>query len=270
MLQCVRVLGACAKFIFGQEVGESGTPHLQGCVHFEAKQRFTAVKKMLSKKVRWSKMIKTWPVNVRYCTKEAKGDWGKLHGNIPEASRFAPGEKACMEGQFANVSWRPWQQNVIDICNAEPDARKIYWFWEPDGGCGKSFLAKWLAINYRCVVGTGKRGDIFHQVTKMMDANAEHWPRLVLFDIPRCSKDFVSWSAIEALKNGCVISTKYEGGEWYFPPPQVICFANEEPQYEKMSADRWVGTVRRVRKQRSVGEALRRVGAGGVSANLIV
>lgn len=217
-------------------------------------------------------MIKTFNVNVRYCLKEWEkhGDWGKLHGNVPAASRFTPAQKAVLESEYKDVVWRPWQQNVIDICNADVDPRKIWWFWEPDGNSGKSYLMKWLAIQYKhCVIGSGKCGDIFHQITKAMDADPLAWPRLVLFDIPRCSKDYVSWKAMEALKNGQVVSTKYEGGKFEFKHPHVICFANEEPAYEKMSADRWEGCVKRVRRTRSIG-VQRRVGANGVAANMIV
>ena len=68
---------------------------------------------------------------------------------------------------------------------------------------------------------------------------AEKIPEIILLDIPRASKDFINYGAIEQLKNGCLYSGKYEGGDCIFPHPHVICFANEEPDKDMMSKDRW-------------------------------
>lgn len=264
------VLGTRARYIFGEERGRSDTPHLQGAVRFDVKQRFSACKKLFGDAVHWEKMRQPWSVNVAYCVKEIKGDWGRLHGNIPEASRYTPGEKACMDTEYADVQWDSWQKKVIALCEAEPDSRKIFWFWEPVGGCGKSFLMKWLGMNYRCVLGGGKRADIFHQVHLAMDKDPEAWPQLVLFDIPRSSLKWCSYTAMEELKNGTVNASKYDGGQYRFPKPQVIVFANSPPQWDEMSADRWC--VRRLRVKRTVGEALRgepASGAGGRSFNMV-
>lgn len=258
------MLAACAQYIFGEETGKSGTPHLQGAVRFDSKQRFTAVSKLFpGKGVHWEKMLKAWKLNVAYCAKEMNGDWAKLHGNVAEASRFKPYEKAVMETVYKYVVWRPWQQNVIDIVAGPVDARKIYWFWEPEGNSGKSFLTKWLYMNHRCVVGGGKKADVFHQVAKALEEDPNAWPQLILLDIPRSAQKYCSYGAIEDLKNGFVNSGKYEGGVFAFPAPHVLVFANEEPEYEEMSMDRWV--VKRLRKARTVDQAL-----GAVSNKLIV
>ncbi len=257
MLQANTVLALCAQYIFGQEIGEEGTPHLQGAVRFKTKQRFTAVVKLFpGKGVHWEKQVKKWDFNVEYCRKdlETHGDWSLIHGNIPEASKYKPREKRCMEREYANVVWRPWQQNVIDIIRGEVHPRKVHWFWEPTGDSGKSFLTKWLCMNFRCIIGGGKQADVFHQVAKAYEESEDADPELILLDIPRTSQKYCSYAAIEALKNGLVNSGKYEGGVYAFCIPHVIVFSNEEPAYETMSQDRWA--VHRVRKKRTVGEAL--------------
>lgn len=267
-MQAEHVLGGLANFVFGEEVGKEGTPHLQGCVSFKVKQRFTAVTKLFpGKGVHWEKMKMKWQANVRYCTKEANGNWAKLHGNIPEASRYKPREKRVMEAVYKNVVWRDWQQAVIDIIDGPVHPRRIYWFWEPEGNSGKSFLIKWLYMNYRCIVGGGKKADVFHQVAKAFEASEDADPQLILLDIPRSAQKYCSYAAIEELKNGFVNASKYEGGIFAFESPHVVVFANEEPAYEEMSSDRW--HVKRLRKKRSVGEALCGTPAG-TSPHLIV
>ncbi len=256
MLQADKVLGALGLYVFAEEVGESGTPHLQGAVRFKIKTRFTAVKKLFKEQIHWEKCKGSWKQNVAYCTKVR--DWAKLHGNIPEASRYKPREKRVMDAIYKDVVWRGWQKEVIDIVRGEVHPRKIYWFWEPEGNSGKSFLTKWLFMNYRCIVGGGKKADVFHQVAMAFEKDEAADPQLILLDIPRSAQKYCCYGAIEDLKNGFVNSGKYEGGVFCFNYPHVIVFANEEPDYNEMSADRWC--VKRLRKKRTVGEALVRPG----------
>ncbi len=200
-------------------------------------------------------MKQSWKLNVLYCTKEMNGDWSKLHGNVPEASRYKPYEKAVMDTVYKDVRWRDWQQQVIDIVRGPVHPRKIWWFWEPTGNSGKSFLTKWLFMNFRTIVGGGKKADVFHQVSKALEEDQNNWPQLILLDIPRSAQKYCSYAAIEELKNGFVNSGKYEGGVFCFPFPHVIVFANEQPTFAEMSEDRW--SVRRLRKkQRTVNEVL--------------
>ncbi len=216
------------------------------------------MKKLLGNKVHWEKMRKPWKNSVIYCTKEMDGDWSKIYGNIPEANRYKPWEKRCMEAEYAEVRWRPWQQKVIDIVQGPIDRRRINWFWEPEGDSGKSFLTKWLFMNFRCIVGGGKKGDVFHQVAKAFEEDPEADPQLIILDIPRFSKDFVNYGAMEELKNGFVNSGKYEGGVFCFKCPHLVVFSNEPPDLTAMSGDRW--HVRRLWKNRNVEEALVRPG----------
>jgi hypothetical protein len=39
----------CKYIIFGKEIGESGTPHLQGCINFKSPISFTSIKKKIPK-----------------------------------------------------------------------------------------------------------------------------------------------------------------------------------------------------------------------------
>lgn len=202
-------------------------------------------------------MVKTWAKNVAYCTKEMGDDWSKVHGNIPEASKWKPHEKAVFDAYYTDVVWRPWQQQVIDIVEGPIDPRRVYWFWEPEGNSGKSFLMRYLYLQYECIVGGGKQADVFHQVAKRFENGASKPPTLILLDIPRSSQKYCSYAAIEALKNGFVNSGKYEGDVCVFLEPHVLVFANQEPDYAEMSEDRW--HVRRLRRARTVVEALKNV-----------
>lgn len=138
---------------------------------------------------------------------------------------------------YSNITWKPWQQEVVDLCSGPVHNRKIYWYYERTGNVGKSFLAKFLCLQDGTIICSGKAADVFNQVNATIESGQR--PTLVIVDCPRTCLDFLSYTAIECLKNGLLYSGKYEGGVCIFPVPTVICFANEAPKREKLSADRW-------------------------------
>lgn len=83
----------------------------------------------------------------------------------------------------------------------------------------------------------GKKNDIFNQVNMLIQA--EKIPDIIICDIPRTSLGFVNYGVLEKLKDGMLYSGKYEGGLCIFPPPLIICFANELPEIGSLSVDRW-------------------------------
>ena len=257
----------CAKnYVFAEEIGAEGTPHLQGAVQFKSRVRFTWVTGLFpGLGVHWEKCKGTWKQNVAYCTKE--GDWSKIHGNVPEPSRFTPGEDACLVQDYQDVVWQPWQQRIIDIIDGPVDPRKIYWYWEATGKVGKTYLAKWLCIQHQAIIGSGKQADVFHAIAKAMDPKAggdpKHWPRLILLDIPRSMERWINYGAIEKMKDGMIYSGKYDGARILVPKPHIIIFANTPPEVSgNLSADRLV-TVELLR----VG--MPQVVVPGQSANMI-
>lgn len=68
------------------------------------------------------------------------------------------------------------------------------------------------------------------------------FPEIVVLNIPKDKDQFISYQAIEAIKDGCIVNTKYESGGLIFNSPHLIIFANAEPNYTKLSEDRWLVT----------------------------
>lgn len=126
----------------------------------------------------------------------------------------------------------PWQLEIIQILNRPPDARKVHWYWEPDGNSGKSTFAKHLAISYGAYIVSGAGKDILFGVSKTKS-------KVIVLDIPRCAVGHVSYQAIESIKNGMFFSGKYESQMVLRGASHVIIFSNQEPDYTMLSADRW-------------------------------
>lgn len=209
----------CHWYVFQEEIGENGTPHLQGTMYLKNRQRLTSLKKW-SKQIHWE-ITGAVSASIAYCTKkETRAGLIYSHGiDIPE--------EIIVHKPYG------WQLLVMDIISKKPDERTIHWFYEPIGSVGKTTLCKYLCVEHGAVMLTGKSNDMFHQLSKMKNI------KLVLVDIPRCAQEYINYGAIEQIKNGLIFSGKYEGAQLIFNCPHVICFANEPPTITKMSMDRW-------------------------------
>lgn len=209
--------------IFGEEIGEGGTPHLQGYIEFKKRIR---PKGLICDRIHWEVARGSKDRNIEYCSKE--GNY-YINGKKPR-----PAIKVTEEMLY------PWQRDIYELCLTEPDDRKIYWIWEDEGCAGKSALVKLIAHKLNAIVVSNKGADMKHGVISYHEKKRE-WPDIVLINIPRSvDVDFISYQGIEELKDGCFFSPKYESSMVIMPSPHVIIFANKEPERDKFSADRWV------------------------------
>lgn len=216
---------------YGMEVGHLGTPHLQGYIEFKNPKKFSTVKNLLGERCHFEKARGTRQQNIVYCKKD-----GCFFSNFP-----IPLKQQILESDYEKVKWYAWQQDIIDLHDMIPDKRKIYWIVDHTGNNGKSFLARYLVLTQKVLLVGGKRQDVFYQVQKRLENEDDPDPfKMVILDVPRHGKDHVCYGTLETLKNGLIVSSKYEGGTFVFPIPHVVVFANHEPDMSMFSADRWV------------------------------
>lgn len=225
------------EWVYQQETGESGTPHIQGYVKFAKKIR-PIEKLKLPKEISW-RVCRNRLALIKYCSDPEKRD--------PDGVMIkSPGLK--IPRSLMKVTYDmlyEWQKKIVDKFD-EPAPmfdRKVYWFWEPQGNIGKSIVAKYLVDQRGALVVGGKAADAFLALSKWIEKEGEA-PEIVVFDVPRCVLDYVSFQAMEKIKDGLLFSGKYESGMIRFNTPHIICFGNEEPDRSKLSEDRW--SVQRV------------------------
>lgn len=218
------------EYIFGEEIGgNTGTPHLQGVLRFKNPRQWKGVCEML--KNNFTEPCTNWNASLNYCSKD-----GRTYTNIQKKMT----RKERQLEKYNEVIWREWQKEIIDIIHEEPDSRTIHWYYEREGNKGKSFLAKYLVLKYDAIISDGKKDNVFNQVKLWLDTHEQtEDPKLIILDCPRYNKEHINYGVLEQLKNGMIYSGKYEGGICIFNNPHVIIFSNEEPDYEKMSRDRW-------------------------------
>lgn len=215
-------LNNIGKWIFGYEVGEQGTKHLQGFIKLNKQMRFNSIKNILGGKVHFEKCKGSTKENIDYCIKDGK--WETNFYKPIEEIRVIKPDKSFM-------------LDILDIIKESADDRKVHWYWEPFGGIGKSSFCKYLCVNYNCIyIDEGKKTDILNVIynMKVIDSTS-----VVIIDIPRDNKNNVSYKAIEQIKNGMILNTKYETGMKIFNSPHIIIFSNYPPDTSKLSEDRW-------------------------------
>lgn len=232
--------------IFGKEIAPStGTPHLQGYFELEHPRYIKGLMEKDCKGMHLTVANGTAEQNKVYCSKGIDiFEWGtplKGHGGkrTEKISAIERAKKELMESRYNNVNWRPWQQAILDKIKEEPNDREINWIIDYKGNNGKSFLATYIVATMEgVIICDGKKDNIFNQVNEMM-TKQDKIPKIILLDIPRQLEGKIHYGTLEALKNGCLYSGKYEGGVCVFKPPHVFAFANFDPDTTAMSTDRW-------------------------------
>lgn len=225
------LLPMCKHWIIGKEIGEQKTPHLQGYLEFKNPRSFNTIKKICGR-IHIERAKGSLKDNYIYCSKE-----GDFATNIDMRTPQEIMKEEILEDEYPNITWKPWQKEIIELLEKRPDRRKIYWYWDRTGNIGKSYLCKYLALTKDVIICEGKKADIFNQVKTCIDE--KRTPKIILCDVPRTAQEYLNYGAIEQLKNGMMYSGKYEGGQCIFKIPHVIAFANAPPDESKMSMDRW-------------------------------
>lgn len=213
-------------WIYGKEIcPTTGTPHIQGYVEFKKKCR--PIETLGSREIHWLSCEANRAANVSYCSKD--GDYRS------SGKGYRPAEvvRTIREEQFY-----PWQTDLVGILRGQPDERTIYWFYEGQGGVGKSSFCKWACVHMDALVLSGKASDMKNAIVNWHEKKG-YYPEIIILDVPRTSREYLSYTGIEEVKNGCFCSGKYESCMVVMNCPHVVVFANHEPNYEAMSMDRW-------------------------------
>lgn len=221
------------RYIFQLEKGEkAGRYHFQGYCHYIKCQNEHGLTK------RWQKGLDLKKVWIRpassnglealknYCMKDETrvcGPWS---------------DKPIYMGQDLPKQLTEWQAKLEKYVQSDVNDREIIWIHDQVGCCGKSMFCKWLVYKHKAfLIQYAKAGDILFQAVKAGPK------KIYIVDLTRAKPQEIGaldlYTAIESIKNGAVVSTKYEGGTMLMSPPHVIVMANHTPDVGALSVDRW-------------------------------
>ena len=202
----------CKVWAFSKEVGESGTPHLQGYVEFNTKLRPVTQAKC-TPRIHWGdkngKPAKgTREENIRYITKDNPIF---MSGGLPKPptviSKLYPWQSACLEFFKEPCEW---------------NCRKIYWIYG-DVNIGKTQFVKYLVVKHGAYVLGGERR---HVMSQAYANDAPMYCMLLAY-----GDDMVSYRAIEHVKDGLYSSAfgTETNGMMIRDSPHFLVIGNEPP-----------------------------------------
>lgn len=220
-----KLLNDTSKYMFQLEIGDSKTEHYQGVLKYRNARSFDSMKKLLPL-AHWEK-CNNFKASVEYCRK----DEGRVGG--PWSKGF-PKKIKIIKELYA------WQQECINNITWDND-RQINWYWSEDGCKGKTALVKYICMKYNAILVAGSPKDAKYVVANHLDKNQLNADNLIIiWNFARSSNiNDGHYQCMESLKDGIFVSTKYESKPIIMNSPHIIVFANEEPDTQALSEDRW-------------------------------
>lgn len=136
----------------------------------------------------------------------------------------------------------PWQQEIFNITQQEPNNRHIYWIYDSAGNSGKSHLIKYCKINYPEEYYSLKNPVSERNAATTLECLEHKNIKTIFIDISRTfqDKEYGLYSIMENIKDGEFTSQKYKGKTYNFRIPHLIIFSNWKPIVNKITWDRWI------------------------------
>lgn len=224
------VIRSFEKYVYQLEKGENGTVHIQGLIYNKNPMSFESLKKKLVRA--HIEKCRDMEASIKYCSKEDS----RIEGPFVKGFTIPKPLNILKESQLYK-----WQNKVIDLINdhiRNNDDRTIYSILDIKGNIGKTALCRYIVgsgLFNSIYISSGKACDIKFALAQYKNLD----DLVILFDLPRSVEEYVSYQAIEEVKNGIYLSTKYESKMILHNSPFIIIFHNFELQYDKLSKDRW-------------------------------
>lgn len=267
-----------AYLIYGREVGESGTPHLQGFVSFPSRKSLRQVTGYLPGA--HCSIARCILASINYCKKG--GDILEI-GQPPSASSVAA---VAREGQGRRndledlkdavkggmTSWDDLMEHHSSVCARYPRfvERYIRAHAEQPGVVAHPLRPWQQRLNERLNREPDDRTIVF--LVDFRGNSGKSWfmsyyqqlhpdkcqvllpgkkqdmayalkinLRVLFVDAPRSKQgDFIQYDFLEDCKNGRVFSNKYDSVMKTFKPPHVVVAMNEYPKMDMLSEDRYL------------------------------
>lgn len=252
--------------LYGREVGDSGTPHLQGFAKFHRRLRMASVKAIIGEHAH-VEVCRNTIAAIQYCKKDGdivekgafKGAGGRsdldefkdaVQAGMLELKEirehhsdvYAKYPRFCLEYLQDHYPRKvlpvhelsEWQQSLKLVLDGPADDRTIIFAVDTVGNKGKTWFAHWYCQNHDNVqvLSPGKKADMAYCLCQ--------GTKVLFLDAPRSKQgEFVQYDFLEDVKNGYVFSPKYESRLKELPNCHVVVLMNECPDMTKLSEDRY-------------------------------
>jgi len=209
----------CKKCVFGLEVGEQGTPHIQGYISLVKKARITELSKLKGLERASFRKVRNEEALINYCQKD----------NVAFKFGFPVELKV-----ISNL--KIWQKQIEEMCLCTPDERTINWLYDGNTNIGKTALTKYMVHKHKaCFFTNGKRADIACQLALEKQNGRDMNNNLIIIFNYSEGEDEIDYKAFENLKDGLISSNKYKSSGLIFNHPHIWIMANSLPNERVIS-----------------------------------
>lgn len=258
--------GELDYIVFGREVGDSGTRHLQGFLKFSSKRRMQQVKNAIGGNPH-VEVARNPVAAAQYCKKDGDYFESGVLGAAGKRSDIDEFKESVKSGVFdikilrdlhsdvvaryprfcfdyisdhipakeiEEHPFRGWQEDLNTFLNRPPDDRTIVFCVDLTGNSGKSWFCHFYAKKHERVqvMQPGKKADMAFALDPLI--------RVLFVDAPRSKQgEFIQYDFLEDVKNGYVFSPKYESRVKQLNKCHVVVMMNEYPDMTKLSQDRF-------------------------------
>lgn len=253
--------------VAGKEVGDNGTPHLQGFISLKVKKYLRQVKAIIGGNPH-VEVARNVVAAIQYCKKENDFfEFGEFSGGAGSRNDLEEFKNAVKSGMHSIKEIREahsevyakyprfcfeyiqdhqpakelpahplkhWQENLNTTLNSEPDDRTITFVVDVNGNSGKTWFSHYYASLHEHVqvLQPARKVDMAYALDSTI--------RVLFVDAPRSKQgEFIQYDFLEDVKNGYVFSTKYESRVKQLNRCHVVVMMNEHPDMTKLSADRY-------------------------------
>lgn len=279
-ISLLRTISSQVRYLcFQKEIGQEGTPHLQGFISFKKQTSLRSVKALVSNRAHFEISKGSPKQNRDYCSKSDSGiegsfeEFGELPGPSGQRNDLDEFKKAVKNGDIRNKrdcrelysdvyakypkfcseylgdhprpppvddhELKEWQTYLWSELEKDPDDRSIVFVVDPQGNQGKTWFCK------KWFSANLDNSQILEPAKKADMAYSLRDDLRVLFvNLTRSfskneEQTTYLYSFLESVKDGLVFSPKYESGMKYLEKCHVVVMMNEEPQ-RILSRDRYV------------------------------
>jgi len=277
----LRLLGTSDRvqyLVYGFEVGEQGTQHLQGFIQVKTSTRASVIQRLISERVRVhiEPLKSTSEAAATYCKKDGafvehglrldsvgqgrRSDWSDFIEWVQSLGRLPTRREIIL---FNPSLFARYNRRCLDIAQAHLPTPSLVDGADPRPGWQDGLARMVHGDNHHpreirfLVDEVGNSGKSWFtrwalsvhpdkvQVMKIGKRDDQAYAidetkSVFLFDVPRTQMMYLQYSVLEMLKDQLVFSPKYESGmKVLMATPLVIVFSNEEPDRTQMSQDRF-------------------------------
>lgn len=261
--------------VFGREVGDSGTPHLQGFFITTSPRRRNWLTQRFFPRCFIEPALGPSDKASEYCKKTGVYDeFGELPSEtqgkrtdvqrlkefiVAHPTRPTKREIASeffglalrygnrieelideLRPQEALVSatsvLRTWQFDLEEFLGSDADDRSVTFYVDEEGNSGKSWFCRYWLTKHMDDTQILSVGKR-DDLAYAIDVTKRYF----FFDIPRGCMEYLQYSVLESLKDQIIFCNKYQSKTKVLPRPvHVVVFCNEAPDDTKMTNDRYI------------------------------